>query len=47
MNAHGRDVFVVSPDLTAEAVDPELLASPEDVAERLRPLETEQTSSTG
>ena len=47
VNAHGRDVFVVSPDLTAEAVDPELLASPEDVAERLRLLETEQTSSTG
>lgn len=35
VNAHGRDVFLVSTGLAAEAVDPELLVSAEDVAERL------------
>jgi cytochrome oxidase Cu insertion factor (SCO1/SenC/PrrC family) len=47
VNAHGREVFLISPDLTAEAVDPELLVSPEDVAERVLPSGSAQTSSAG
>ena len=35
VNAHGRDVFLVSTGLAAEAIDPELLASPEELARRL------------